>query len=149
MPSGRQIFTLFALRVTAEPKLPGAVIRRRVFTQPASEMAQHEPVALVTYSNPGVLAAKQATTTIPIVMLISGDAVGSGLVASLSRHSGNVTVPPRRSSAATTSLYWAADLSPKVPPLGSRVPGCCHAHRDGVSRFGDASTPTMRTAPHP
>ena len=91
MPSGRQIFTFFALRVTAEPKLPGAVIRRRVFTQPASEMAQHEPVALVTYSNPGVLAAKQATTTIPIVMIICGDAVGSGFVASLNRPGGNVT----------------------------------------------------------
>src|SRR5580700_4706582 len=36
MPSGRQIFAFFALRVTVEPKIPGAVIPRRVFTQPGS-----------------------------------------------------------------------------------------------------------------
>ena len=39
----------------------------------------------------GIMAAKQATTTIPIVMATSGDAVASGLVASLSRPGGNVT----------------------------------------------------------
>jgi hypothetical protein len=36
MPSGRQIFPFFALRITTEPKIPGAVIPRRVFTQPGS-----------------------------------------------------------------------------------------------------------------
>jgi len=37
MPSGRQIFAFLALRMTIGPKIPGAVIPRRVFTQPGSE----------------------------------------------------------------------------------------------------------------
>ena len=57
----------------------------------AAELVHLGVDVLVTYSNPGVLAAKQATTTIPIVMIRSGDAVASGLVASLNRPGGIVT----------------------------------------------------------
>jgi putative ABC transport system substrate-binding protein len=46
---------------------------------------------IVTHGTPGVMAAKQATSTIPIVIAVVGDAVASGLVASLARPGGNVT----------------------------------------------------------
>ena len=46
---------------------------------------------IVTHGIPGILAAKQATPTIPIVMAVSGDAVASGLVSSIARPGGNVT----------------------------------------------------------
>jgi putative ABC transport system substrate-binding protein len=46
---------------------------------------------IVCHGTPGVMAAKRATTTIPIVMVTAGDAVASGLVASLARPGGNVT----------------------------------------------------------
>ena len=46
---------------------------------------------IVTHGTPGVLAAKQATTTTPIVMAVVGDALGSGIVSSLARPGGNVT----------------------------------------------------------
>ena len=52
----------------------------------------HLPVdVIVTAGTPGTLAAKNATKTIPLVMAVSGDAVGAGLVESLARPGGNVT----------------------------------------------------------
>jgi putative ABC transport system substrate-binding protein len=46
---------------------------------------------LVTYATPGARAAKGATTTIPIVLAIMGDAVAMGIVPSLARPGGNIT----------------------------------------------------------
>jgi putative tryptophan/tyrosine transport system substrate-binding protein len=46
---------------------------------------------LVTFAAPGTQAAKSATSTIPIVMAVTADAVGTGLIASLARPGGNVT----------------------------------------------------------
>jgi putative ABC transport system substrate-binding protein len=57
----------------------------------AAELVKLRVDVLVTFGTPGTRAAKQATATIPIVMAGSGDAVASGLVASLARPSGNVT----------------------------------------------------------
>jgi putative ABC transport system substrate-binding protein len=46
---------------------------------------------IVTVDTPPTQAAKQATATIPIVIAVSADPVGAGLVASLARPGGNVT----------------------------------------------------------
>jgi ABC-type uncharacterized transport system substrate-binding protein len=46
---------------------------------------------LITHGTPGTRAAKQATSTVPIVMAISGDAVATGLVSNLARPEANVT----------------------------------------------------------
>src|SRR6185436_17865281 len=46
---------------------------------------------ILTIGDPVVAAAKQATSTIPIVMAGSGDPVGRGFVASLARPGGNIT----------------------------------------------------------
>jgi len=57
----------------------------------ATELVRLEVEAIVTGGTPGTRAAKQATATIPIVMAVSGDAVATGLIASLARPGGNIT----------------------------------------------------------
>jgi putative ABC transport system substrate-binding protein len=57
----------------------------------AAELVRLQVDVIVTYGTPPSVAAKHATTTIPIVMTSVGDPVGSGLVASLARPGGNVT----------------------------------------------------------
>src|SRR6266567_262125 len=52
----------------------------------------HRPVDVIaTYATPASFAAKQATTTIPIIMISIGDPVRAGLVPSLARPGGNIT----------------------------------------------------------
>ena len=57
----------------------------------AAELVQLKVDVIVTSVTSGVLAAKNASGTIPIVFTALGDPVGSGLVASLARPGGNVT----------------------------------------------------------
>ena len=57
----------------------------------AAELVRLKVDVLVAPSSPSVLAARQATRTIPIVMPTSSDPVGDGLVASLARPGGNIT----------------------------------------------------------
>jgi putative ABC transport system substrate-binding protein len=57
----------------------------------AAELVRLPVDVLVVPNTPAALAAKQATTTLPIVMVGLSDPVGSGLVASLARPGGNLT----------------------------------------------------------
>jgi putative ABC transport system substrate-binding protein len=62
--------------------------RQRAF---AAELVRLNVDVIVAAGSGDIRAAKEATGTIPIVMLSGGDAVGSGFVASLARPGGNIT----------------------------------------------------------
>jgi ABC-type uncharacterized transport system substrate-binding protein len=57
----------------------------------AAEFVQRKVDVIVTSGTGMVLAAKQATSVIPIVFAATGDPVGTGLITSLARPGGNVT----------------------------------------------------------
>jgi putative tryptophan/tyrosine transport system substrate-binding protein len=57
----------------------------------AAELVRLKVYVIVAGGSGDIRAAKEATTTIPIVMINGGDAVGSGFVASLARPGGNIT----------------------------------------------------------
>ena len=57
----------------------------------AAELVRRPVDVIATYGTPPTQAAKEATATIPIVMVGIGDPVRAGLVASLARPGGNIT----------------------------------------------------------
>jgi putative ABC transport system substrate-binding protein len=70
----------------------------------AAELVRLKADVIVAYPTPAVVAVKQATREIPIVLAGAGDPVGTGLVASLARPGGNIT-----GTSSTT-----AELGPKT-----------------------------------
>ena len=65
--------------------------RNERFPTLAVDLVQAKPDVIITVGTAPTVAAKAATTTIPIVFHSVGDPVGSGLVVSLSRPGGNAT----------------------------------------------------------
>jgi putative tryptophan/tyrosine transport system substrate-binding protein len=65
--------------------------RYEQFPELANDLVGLKVDVILTWSIEAALAAKQATTTIPIVMGAAGDPVGSGIVTSLARPAANVT----------------------------------------------------------
>ena len=65
--------------------------RQERFAEIAAEFVQLKVDLIVAPTTPAVMAAKQATSLIPIVIATADDPVGTGLVASLARPGGNVT----------------------------------------------------------
>jgi putative ABC transport system substrate-binding protein len=65
--------------------------RAERFPELAKELVARSPDLIVTRGTPAVRAAKEATSTIPIVMAAIGEPLGVGVVASLARPGGNVT----------------------------------------------------------
>jgi putative ABC transport system substrate-binding protein len=57
----------------------------------AAELVRSRPDVILTGTNPQTHAARRATQTIPIVMIVGTDVVHEGIVASLGRPGGNVT----------------------------------------------------------
>ena len=65
--------------------------KRERLPELAAELVRLKADVIVTHAVPATRAAKQATTTIPIVMTAVGDAVANGIVTSLARPDSNIT----------------------------------------------------------
>jgi putative tryptophan/tyrosine transport system substrate-binding protein len=85
----------------------------------AADLVRLKVDLIVVSGGPTALAAKKATTTIPIVMTSAGDPVALGLVASLSRPGGNVTGLSNLAFELNTKrLEVLKDAVPKLARVG-------------------------------
>ncbi|TMA83688.1 MAG: hypothetical protein E6J74_35735 [Deltaproteobacteria bacterium] len=84
----------------------------------AADLVRLKVDLIVVAGTPSVLAAKKATTTIPIVMVSATDPVGAGLVASLARPGGNVTGLSSLGELNTKRLEILKDAVPKLVRVG-------------------------------
>ena len=90
------------------------------FPELASELVRLNVDVVLTTGTPGALAAKKATSTIPVVIAGAGDPVGSGIVASLARPGGNIT----GLSAFNLEIYAKrVELLRELVPKLSRIAG--------------------------
>jgi putative tryptophan/tyrosine transport system substrate-binding protein len=102
----------------------------------ASELVRLPAAVLVTFGTPAALAAKHATTTVPIVMALVGDPVRSGIVASLAQPGGNITGVTNQ---APEMVPKRLELLKEVVPHASRVAFLWNpTNQDQVAHFQEA-----------
>jgi putative tryptophan/tyrosine transport system substrate-binding protein len=116
----------------------------------ATELVALKPDVIVADTTPAVIAAKRATATIPIVMVLASDPVGSGFVESLAHPGGNVTGV---TSLETELHVKSVELLHAVVPKATRVavlmsdnpvhPSQLKAIQDAARGFGLTVLPTM------
>src|SRR5436190_24391846 len=87
--------------------------RSERFAEIAAELVRLKVDVILTHNTPPILAAKQATSVIPIVFASAGDPVGTGVVASLGPPGGNGT---GLSSQATDTSAKRLELLREVVP---------------------------------
>ena len=103
----------------------------------AAELVRLNVDVIVTGSNPVIAAVKRATATIPVVMTISRDPVGSGFIASLARPGGNITgfsgdPTPEVQSKRLELLKEAVPRASRVAVLWNPLPPGAETYRKMV-----------------
>ena len=96
----------------------------------ARELVASKVDVIVTPAVTASRAARQATSTIPIVMVHAGDPVGAGLIASLARPGGNVT--------GTTNLSFAGkqiELMRELVPRAAKLAVVLNPSNAGARRY--------------
>ena len=105
------------------------------FPELAKDLVDLRPDVIVASNTPAARAAKQATTTIPIVVPVMGDPVEDGLVASLARPAGNITGMTFLGPELATKRL---ELLKQALPAISRVVGLWHS-----GAYGEATMKQM------
>src|SRR5262245_177924 len=110
----------------------------------AAELVRRQVTVIVATSTPAVLAARTATTTIPIVFFVAVDPVQVGLVTSLSRPGGNLTgLVTLNVEVAATRLELLHELVPTATIVALLVNPTSTALAETTTRELEAAARTL------
>src|SRR5262249_14234662 len=85
----------------------------------ATDLVQHRVDAIAVFAGPSIVAAKTATTSIPIIFLTGFDPVASCFVSSLNRPGGNVTgISVLNAQVLAKRLEVLCELVPTAKSIG-------------------------------
>ncbi len=122
----------------------------------AAELVRLEVDVIVTGAPPAPEAARQATSTIPIVFAVTSDPVAEGLVASLARPGGNITgLATMAPELVGKQLELLKEVAPKVSRVAVLQNPSDHAHPPSCDRWrarpgpSGCSFTSCRRAPPP
>jgi putative ABC transport system substrate-binding protein len=109
----------------------------------AAELVRLKVDVIVTGPPPAPEAAKQATSTIPIVFAVTGDPVAEGLVASLARPGGNITgLATMSPEVVGKQLELLKEVAPKISRVAVLQNPSNNAH-PAVLRQSDGAARTL------
>jgi putative ABC transport system substrate-binding protein len=113
----------------------------------AAELVRLKPDVIVADVTVAIRAAMQATSTIPIVMASSADAVGNGLVTNLRRPGGNVTaVTIMLAEVSTKRLQLLKEMAPNASRVAVLWDPAIPWHRALLKEI-EAAAPPLRLQP--
>ena len=112
----------------------------------AAELVQLKVDAIVASGPQAISAAQKATTTIPIVMGVTGDPVGQGFVASLARPGGNTTgATASAGDIYAKRLQMLLEMSPRLTRVAFLMNPANRAHVEALASVQAAAQKTKVT----
>jgi putative ABC transport system substrate-binding protein len=106
----------------------------------AGDLVRDKVDIILTYQTPAAIAAKIATSIIPIVMAPAGDPVGTGLVASLARPGGNVTgLSGVNADVVGKNLEIVREIVPSIRRITVCANGADPFHKPFLTQLGNAA----------
>ena len=123
----------------------------------AQELIQRNPDVLLVATTPGNLAAKAATPTVPIVMVLVADPIGAGIVPSLARPRGNITgvtnivaeLAGKRLEILKEIIPTASRIAVLINPNSQNAPLQMQSAEDGARLLGIELRPVLEVRSPP